>query len=270
MSQFVTKASKTYGKRLFAQHLDQYTPQDPLYEFYTDERGVERRRKRDLPPGLSKRDAKILKSVKKRAHYLDKGFSICGMRFGWTFFISLIPIVGDVTDAALNYRLVVHKARKADIPPWLLKRMLFNNAVSAGVSLVPIVGDVVLAMYKANSRNAFLLEEFLRIRGEEFLKMGGVTEEEGKTGWLSSLVNKAVKGGVSAKDAEQVKPGAGMTKEELKAAGKKDMTTGSGKKRTYSGSSFGFFGSSKKNKSKTPPLTETNVPDKGRFVENVQ
>lgn len=47
--------------------------------------------------------------------------------------------------------------------------MLTNNAVSAAVGFVPIVGDVVLAAFKANSRNAALLEEFLRIRGEEFL-----------------------------------------------------------------------------------------------------
>ena len=33
-----------------------------------------------------------------------------------------------------------------------------------------ILGDIVLATWKANSRNAALLEEFLRVRGEEFLK----------------------------------------------------------------------------------------------------
>jgi hypothetical protein len=48
--------------------------------------------------------------------------------------------------------------------------MLTNNAVSAAVGFVPLVGDVILAAFKANSRNAALLEEFLRIRGEEFLK----------------------------------------------------------------------------------------------------
>ena len=56
------------------------------------------------------------------------------------------------------------------IPDWLLARMLMNNAVSAAVGFVPVIGDIVLATYKANSRNAALLEEFLRIRGEEFLK----------------------------------------------------------------------------------------------------
>ena len=54
-----------------------------------------------------------------------------------------------------------------------------NNAVSAVVGLIPIAGDVVLAAYKANSRNAALLEEFLRIRGEEFIKMeSGTTADD--------------------------------------------------------------------------------------------
>ncbi|GJE96221.1 DUF4112 domain-containing protein [Phanerochaete sordida] len=160
----------TTGKKLFQKNLAQYTPSDPLYETYVDKKGRERRRKRELPPGLSERDAKILKSVKRRAHYLDKGFNLCGVRFGWTFIIGIVPGAGDVADAALNYFLVVRKARQAELPEWLVGRMLFNNAVSAGVGFIPIVGDIVLAAYKANSRNAALLEEFLRIRGEEFLK----------------------------------------------------------------------------------------------------
>jgi len=156
---------------IFEQHLDSYTPKDPLYETYVDDKGRERRRKREVPPGLSKRDEKILKSVKRRAHYLDKGFKLCGMRFGWTFIIGFIPVVGDITDAVLNYTLIVRKARQAELPDWLVRKMLFNNAVSAGVGLVPIVGDVVLAAFKANSRNAWLLDEYLRIRGEELLKV---------------------------------------------------------------------------------------------------
>ena len=58
--------------------------------------------------------------------------------------------------------------------------MLVNNAVSAGVGLVPIVGDIILAMYKANSRNAALLEEYLRVRGEEFLKPEGQRKQNAK------------------------------------------------------------------------------------------
>ncbi|EKM58447.1 uncharacterized protein PHACADRAFT_117417 [Phanerochaete carnosa HHB-10118-sp] len=158
------------GRKLFQKNLAQYQPADPLYETYVDKKGRERRRKRELPPGLSERDAKVLKSVKRRAHHLDKGFNLCGVRFGWTFIIGIVPGAGDVADAALNYYLVVRKARQAEIPDWLLRKMLTNNAVSAAAGFIPLLGDVVLAAFKANSRNAALLEEYLRIRGEEFLK----------------------------------------------------------------------------------------------------
>lgn len=55
---------------------------------------------------------------------------------GWL----LIPEIGDVADIALNYTLVVRKARQAEIPGWLLQRMLVNNTVSAGIGLIPLAG----------------------------------------------------------------------------------------------------------------------------------
>ncbi|KDQ59090.1 hypothetical protein JAAARDRAFT_33820 [Jaapia argillacea MUCL 33604] len=200
-SSFAQKA----GKKLFEKHLTQYTPADPLYEYYTDAKGKQKRRKRELPPGLSKRDAAILKSVKRRAHYLDKGFSICGMRFGWTFVIGIIPGAGDVADASLNYLLVVRKSQKAEIPTWLLRRMLLNNAASALMGFVPVAGDVALAAFKANSRNAALLEEFLRIRGEEFLKL-----QAEKQGQSSTIGASSSSSPIPRKDHHQVKPGAGV------------------------------------------------------------
>lgn len=83
--------------------------------------------------------------------------------------LGIIPGAGDVADATLNYFLVVRKARQAEIPGWLLQKMLVNNAISAGVGFIPVVGDVVLAAFKANSRNAALLEEYLRIRYVPFI-----------------------------------------------------------------------------------------------------
>ena len=93
-----------------------YEAADPQYEQYTDERsGKIKKRKRPLPEGLSPADAKLLKKIRRRAHYLDKGFNLCGLRFGWTFFLGLIPFVGDVVDAALGWQLVIKQAKKADI-----------------------------------------------------------------------------------------------------------------------------------------------------------
>ena len=72
--------------------------------------------------------------------------------------------------------------------------MLFNNAVSAGIGLVPIVGDVCIAAFKANSRNAALLEEYLRIRGDEFLKsqspIDKLPEEDIELGYEQSTVSR--------------------------------------------------------------------------------
>ncbi|KAL5503767.1 hypothetical protein ACEPAH_7838 [Sanghuangporus vaninii] len=212
-SKILTKA----GLQIFEKHLKQYEPADPVWETWVDENGKTHKRKRELPPGLSKRDAKILRKVKNRAHRLDKGFRICGMRFGWTFVIGIIPGVGDVADAVLNYTLVVRKAKQAEIPDWLLRRMLLNNAFSAGVGLVPFVGDVGVAAFKANSRNAALLEEFLRIRGEEFLKSQKAQGEGDREGQGRRKRKRMPK-----EDLEDVKPGAGM--DEDAEADKKNKT----------------------------------------------
>jgi hypothetical protein len=234
----MTSYLQNAGMRLFQKNLEQYKPEDPLYEFYTDKRGKQRRRKRAIPPGLSARDAKILKSVQRRAHYLDKGFSICGLRFGWTFIIGIIPGAGDVADVTLNYFLVVRKARQAELPAWLVRRMLLNNAISALSGLVPVAGDVVMAVFKANSRNAALLEEFLRIRGEEFLKLqADNTQGRGQS--------------MSERDSQQVKPGAGMSG---------DVATTAPQQKTKFVS---WSRSSRKEKERAPAPGEM-----GRFVED--
>lgn len=45
-----------------------------------------------------------------------------------------------------------------------------RSSTRADSSLVPLVGDVALAVWKANWRNAHLLEEYLRKRGEDNLR----------------------------------------------------------------------------------------------------
>lgn len=287
-----TFIGKKAGKTLFENHLEQYAPQDPLYEFYTDDRGKQRRRQRQLPPGLSKRDAQILKSVQRRAHYLDKGFNLCGFRCGWTLFIGLIPVVGDVADISLNYFLVVRKSKQADLPSWLLRQMLMNNVVSAGVGFIPIVGGLIVGVYKANSRNAALFEEFLRIRGEEYLKLN--TGPGGRPLNATEKAEKQNKGwawlkkrGVSQKDAEQVKPGAGLVEGEAvptvpidadsvgeRPGASSSAISGGGAITTAKGTppspgksrkrfSFQLGGNGKKSSS------HNETPTEGRFVENI-
>jgi Domain of unknown function (DUF4112) len=239
------------GKKLFEKHLQAYEPPDPVYETYTNDRGKVKQRRvsaryppyclrtisdpdlqRELPPGLSERDAKILLAVKRRARRLDKGFNLCGLRFGYTFFLSLIPIVGDVTCAVLNYSLVVRKARQADIPQWLVSKMMANNALSLGVSFIPLVGDVILAVYGANSRNAALLEAYLAARGAAFLEANpdGVIPSTKKKGWwrmggkskptvapndYGAAQSAGGSSHLTTHDVQQLRPGAGLKTGEL-------------------------------------------------------
>jgi len=186
--------AQNMAAKMIKDHMDQLAPKDPYYEYAVDPRtGKQRKEKRQVPPGLSKRDEKILKKVRKRAHYLDKGMNLCGFRVGWTFWIGIIPGLGDIVDVLLNYGLVVKPARKCDIPDHLLSKMLLNNAVSAGLGFIPVLGDFGLAAWKANSRNALLLESYLALRGQEYMK-----QQQNGTGFTDAQVT------------QQFVPGAGM------------------------------------------------------------
>jgi hypothetical protein len=198
----------------------------------------------------------ILRSVKKRAHYLDKGFSLCGIRFGWTFVIGLVPVAGDVVCALINYVLVVRKARKADLPDWLVARMLFNNAVSAGVGIVPFVGDVLLAIYKANSRNAALLDEFLRVRGSALLREA---EERGENpAGKATTTTKQVEPGTPSEKNTNSKDTGSSPASSTGVAPTRPPTPGTTKS--------GLFG--KRSGKEQHTVTSKSGP-KGRFVENI-
>jgi len=200
------KLATTVGRKLFAGQAKTFEPHDPVYETYVDKRGRTKTRKRKIPEGLSKRDAKILKKIRRRAHYLDKGFSLCGFRFGWTAIIGLIPFVGDFADAILSYTLIIRTARKADLPAALIERMIFNTSVSIGLGLVPIVGDIMLAVWKANSRNANLLEDFLIARLAQTQNKSGtegtILTNHQETAIAHEAILAAKEQGTSAKTGE--------------------------------------------------------------------
>lgn len=56
--------------------------------------------------------------------------------------------------------------------------MAFNQTVSLGVGLVPLVGDLCAAVWKTNSRNAALLEEFLIARAAKDSEGNAQTEAQ--------------------------------------------------------------------------------------------
>lgn len=93
---------------------------------------------------------------------LDTVFRIPGtnMRFGADALIGLLPGIGDVAGAGMaGYIILV--AAKLGAPAPVLLRMLLNVAIDTVVGAVPLAGDVFDAAWRANSRNAALLERHL-------------------------------------------------------------------------------------------------------------
>jgi hypothetical protein len=70
--------------------------------------------------------------------------------------------------------LVIRTAAAASLPSSVLTHMLFNVAFDFVIGLVPFVGDLVDMAYKANTRNALVLEDYLRQRGRENLRKSGM------------------------------------------------------------------------------------------------
>ncbi|KAI5460035.1 hypothetical protein BGZ63DRAFT_415449 [Mariannaea sp. PMI_226] len=154
---------------------DPYFEQVPATRLNGTPSGKVKKRKKALPPGISEHDAKVLTKVKRRAYRLDLSlFNCCGIRFGWSSAIALVPAIGDALDALMALMVVKTCMQVEDgLPATLRTRMLFNIALDFFVGLVPFVGDVADALFRANTRNAALLEAHLREKGKKNLRRSG-------------------------------------------------------------------------------------------------
>ncbi|PUU80785.1 hypothetical protein B9Z19DRAFT_1100088 [Tuber borchii] len=154
---------------------------DPYFETVPAGRlslgGKTKRRKKALPPGLSGEDEKTLIKVKRRAYRLDMALgSFCGMRIGWSSLIAIIPGIGDVIDMMLAL-MVIRTASQANLPSNVTIRMMFNVIFDFVIGLVPFLGDILDIGFKANTRNAIVLESYLRERGAENIRRQGLPQQ---------------------------------------------------------------------------------------------
>ncbi|KAM3087306.1 hypothetical protein ACMFMG_001406 [Clarireedia jacksonii] len=133
------------------------------------------RRRKAIPAGISAHDAKILTKVKRRAYRLDMSlFNFCGIRFGWSSVIGIVPMIGDFVDVFMAL-MVLRTCDKVEggLPNAVRSKMVFNIVLDFMVGLVPFVGDLVDAVFRANTRNALELERHLRDKGAKILKAQG-------------------------------------------------------------------------------------------------
>lgn len=97
--------------------------------------------------------------VDSLARLLDSAVRIPGTSFrvGIDPLLGLLPGAGDVLAAGLS-GYIVYAGARLGVPRATLARMVLNVLVDALVGSLPLVGDLFDAGWKANRRNAELLE----------------------------------------------------------------------------------------------------------------
>jgi len=175
-------AAKFISKKILGERLENnFGKEDPYFESVPATRldgkptKKTKKRRKALPAGISEHDGKVLTKVKRRAYRLDMSlFNCCGIRFGWSSVIGIIPGVGDVIDAFMAI-MVLRTCEKVEggLPADVKTKMYINIILDFGIGLVPFLGDIADAVFRANTRNAVVLEKFLREKGAKALKAQG-------------------------------------------------------------------------------------------------
>jgi len=96
------------------------------------------------------------------AWLLDSAIRIPGTRFtvGLDFLVGLVPVIGDLI-GVLASSIIVMEANRMGVPRAILTRMAFNVAVEGVVGMIPFLGDVFDAGWKANQRNVRLIDQWM-------------------------------------------------------------------------------------------------------------
>jgi len=161
---------KYAAKKLLRGQMEKYKgksvegDKDPYFAIKTDPRtGKTKKVKKQVPDYIPEHDAMVLAKVRKRAYSLDMClFNFFGIRFGWSSVVGIVPAAGDAIDGLLAFRTIqLCQKVECGIPNQILMLMYFNLILDILVGIVPFVGDLADAAFKANTRNLRLLEKRL-------------------------------------------------------------------------------------------------------------
>lgn len=109
---------------------------------------------RALTPDVRRRLARL----EKLAWWLDRSVPIGRWRIGIDPILGLMPGIGDTLGAGLSL-YIVYEAARLGAPGGLLLRMLGNVLAETLVGVVPVIGDLFDAAWKANTRNMRLIHQ---------------------------------------------------------------------------------------------------------------
>jgi hypothetical protein len=104
-----------------------------------------------------------LAQVRWLASLMDDRYAVPGtpIRFGWDSILGLFPGLGDVLTSIISL-LIVHHAWQTGASTFTLARMVGNVGADFLIGSIPFVGDLFDVAFKANRKNARLLEQHLK------------------------------------------------------------------------------------------------------------
>lgn len=104
----------------------------------------------------------ILARLDKFSRLTDSSVAIpfTNFRIGAEAIIGILPVVGDLAGLLLSSYVLI-EAQRAGASRWVKLRIIANMVIDFLGGLVPLVGDVFDAFFKANTRNTKLLREYL-------------------------------------------------------------------------------------------------------------
>jgi hypothetical protein len=116
--------------------------------------------KKQVPSYIPEHDAMILAKARSSAYKMDCGlFTLFGIRFGWESVIGIVPAFGDALGVFIAL-MIFKRMRKVEggLDNGTQIQMLLNILVDFAIGLIPFVGDLIDAAFKANTKNVRLLE----------------------------------------------------------------------------------------------------------------
>ena len=124
------------------------------------------------PADLSALDrSRTVARLRSLSYLLDSSvrLPLLGTRIGLDPIIGLIPGFGDAL-TLLPAGYIVFEAYRLGVPRRVVARMALNIGVETLFGVVPILGDIFDATFKANLRNLVLLERYVGPLGDKPLK----------------------------------------------------------------------------------------------------
>ncbi|WP_341232159.1 DUF4112 domain-containing protein [uncultured Methylophaga sp.] len=98
--------------------------------------------------------------VERLSWFLDESITLPGgYKIGLDGFIGLIPGIGDFIGGLLS-SVIIYKAHQLGVPRMILGRMVINMMVDTVLGAIPLAGDIFDFVWKANKRNATLLNDY--------------------------------------------------------------------------------------------------------------